>query len=102
MKHTHCPEFQDNKYASQGQLRQPYHQVNHLSKLKYTKQMVKIRKVCHQMKKYANIYMHFWRTILRPWMRAAESQKLRRRVRIAERKVFARPESFCAYLQNGP
>ena len=30
----------------------------------------------------------------------AESQKRRRRVGIADRKVFARPESFCAYLQN--
>ena len=32
----------------------------------------------------------------------AESQKPRRRVGIADRKVFARPESFWAYLQNCP
>ena len=32
----------------------------------------------------------------------AESQKRHRRVGIADRKVFARPESFCAYLQNYP
>ena len=32
----------------------------------------------------------------------SESQKPRRRVGIADRKVFARPESFCAYLQNYP
>ena len=32
----------------------------------------------------------------------AESQKPRRRVGIADRKVFARPESFCTYLQNWP
>ena len=32
----------------------------------------------------------------------AESQKQRRRVGIADRKVFARAESFCAYLQNYP
>ena len=30
----------------------------------------------------------------------AESEKPRRRVGIADRKVFARLESFCAYLQN--
>ena len=30
----------------------------------------------------------------------AESEKTRRRVGIADRKVFARLESFCAYLQN--
>ena len=29
-----------------------------------------------------------------------ESQKPRQRVGIADRKVFARPESFCAYQQN--
>ena len=31
-----------------------------------------------------------------------ESEKARWRVGIANRKVFARPESFCAYIQNGP
>ena len=30
----------------------------------------------------------------------AESEKPRRRVGIADRKVFARPESFCAYLHE--
>ena len=36
------------------------------------------------------------------WLHArlAESEKPRRRVGIADRKVFARLESFCAYLQN--
>ena len=33
-------------------------------------------------------------------MRNAEWEKARRRVGIADRKVFARLESFCAYLQN--
>ena len=32
----------------------------------------------------------------------AESEKARWRVGIANRKVFARPESFCAYIQIGP
>ena len=32
----------------------------------------------------------------------SESQKHRRRVGIADRKVFARPESFCAHSQNHP
>ena len=32
----------------------------------------------------------------------AESEKARWRVGIANRKVFALLESFCAYLQNGP
>ena len=31
-----------------------------------------------------------------------ESQKCRRHIGIADRKVFARPESFCMYLQNYP
>ena len=35
-------------------------------------------------------------------IRAAESQKPGMRVCIANRKVFARPESFCAYLRNWP
>ena len=35
-----------------------------------------------------------------PW--TAESEKARWRVGIANRKVFARPEIFCAYIQNGP
>ena len=34
--------------------------------------------------------------------RTAESEKPRRRVGIADRKVFARLESFCAYLENWP
>ena len=34
------------------------------------------------------------------WM--AEAEKHSWRVGIANRKVFARPESFCACLQNGP
>ena len=34
------------------------------------------------------------------WTRKPESEKPRRRVGIADRKVFARLESFCAYLQN--
>ena len=32
----------------------------------------------------------------------SEAEKPRRRVGIADRKVFARPESFCACLQNWP
>ena len=31
-----------------------------------------------------------------------ESQKHRRRVGIADQKVFAHPESFCTYLQDYP
>ena len=31
-----------------------------------------------------------------------EAEKPRRHVGIADRKVFARPESFCAYVQNLP
>ena len=31
-----------------------------------------------------------------------EAEKPCRRIGIADRKVFARPESFCAYLQNYP
>ena len=33
-------------------------------------------------------------------LRSAESEKPRRRIGIADRKVFARPESFCAYQHN--
>ena len=32
----------------------------------------------------------------------AEAEKPRRCVGIADQKVFARPESFCAFLQNLP
>ena len=35
-------------------------------------------------------------------MQLPEAEKPRRRIGIADRKVFARPESFCAYLQNLP
>ena len=31
---------------------------------------------------------------------SSEAEKPRRRVGIADRKVFARPESFCTYLQG--
>ena len=37
-----------------------------------------------------------------PMIRPTESQKPWVRVCIAHRKVFARPESFCAYIQNWP
>ena len=36
------------------------------------------------------------------WSMVAESQKPCRHVGIADRKVFARLESFCAFLQNWP
>ena len=47
--------------------------------------------------------VHTFRKLFRlPGHCPAEAEKPRRRVGIADRKVFARPESFCMCLQNWP